>query len=117
MAKTRIRTIRVDDVDYRWNVRAVDPHHVVVRVWHLATSRNTRLEVRVPFDDPWLNFGPIITTPATRVSEVFAVAPVTPQTVAELIRAALATGWPVHDAGGPLRFALTRDRARLEPVT
>ncbi|MEU5942398.1 hypothetical protein ABZ807_25180 [Micromonospora sp. NPDC047548] len=116
MARIRKRRIRVDDVDYRWMVRHVDPGHVVVKVWHIATRRGTQLEVRVAFDDPWLNYGPIITAPSDRVAEVFALAPVTPQLVAGLIQAALPAGWQVHGDGGPLRFMLTRDRERLEPV-
>ncbi|GAB3136378.1 hypothetical protein GCM10027290_00020 [Micromonospora sonneratiae] len=69
------------------------------------------------FDDPWLNYGPIITAPADRVAEAFALAPVTPQLVARVIQAALAAGWQVDGGGGPLRFALTRSRERLEPVS
>jgi hypothetical protein len=106
----------VDDVDYRWSVRQVDPGHVVVKVWHGASGRRTPLEVRVAFDDPWLNYGPIITAPAERVTEVFALEPVTPGLVAGLIRAALAEGWQVHGDGVPLRFELSRDGERLEPV-
>lgn len=75
------------------------------------------MEVRVAFDDPWLNYGPIITAPSDRVAEAFAVAPVTPRLVAELIRAALATGWQVDRDGEPLRFTLTRGRERLEPAS
>ena len=60
------------------------------------------------FDDPWLNYGPIITAPSGRVAEVFALTPVTPRLVAGLIQAALAAGWQVHGDGGPLRFMLTK---------
>ncbi|MGY0003766.1 hypothetical protein [Micromonospora sp. I033] len=116
MARTRRRRISVDGVDYRWAVGQVDPSHVMVRVWQVATGQGIRLEVLVAFDDPWLNFGPIITAPADRVAEVFALDPVTPRLVAGLIRAALAEGWQVQGAGGPLRFALSRDGERLEPT-
>jgi hypothetical protein len=117
MARARKRRIRVNDVDYRWTVRHVDPAHVVVRVWHIAARRGTQLEVRVAFDDPWLNYGPIITAPSDRVAKVFALDPVTPRLVAELIQAALAAGWTVDGDGGPLRFVLTRNRERLELVS
>lgn len=116
MARTRKRRIRVDGVDYRWTVSQVDPGHVVVRVWHAAIMRGTGLEVLVAFDDPWLNFGPIITAPSDRVAEVFALEPVTPRLVAGLIQAAVATGWPAHDDSGPRRLVLDRSRERLEPV-
>ncbi|SCL28472.1 hypothetical protein GA0074692_2545 [Micromonospora pallida] len=117
MARSRERRIHVDGVDYRWMVRHVDPGHVVVRVWHTTTGRGTPLEVRVAYDDPWLNYGPIITTPSEQAAEVFALTPVTPQLVADLIRAALTAGWQAEDDGGPRRFTLTRDRERLEPVS
>ncbi|MER7334220.1 MULTISPECIES: hypothetical protein [unclassified Micromonospora] len=117
MARTRRRKIRVDDADYRWAVGYADPGHVVVRVWRIATRRGNQLEVRVAFDDPWLNFGPIITAPSDRVAAAFALAPVTPQLVAGLIRAALAAGWPADGDGGQSRFVLTRDRERLESVS
>ncbi|NBE79869.1 hypothetical protein [Micromonospora rubida] len=117
MARIRKRMIRVDGVDYQWVVRHVDAGHVAVMVRHIATGRGTQLEVQVAFDDPWLNYGPIITAPPDRVAEVFALAPVTPQLVAELIQAALAAGWQVDGVGGPLRFTLSRDHDRLEPVS
>ncbi|MFF4810318.1 hypothetical protein ACFY03_19120 [Micromonospora chersina] len=116
MARTRRRRIRVDGVDYRWTVRHADPGHVVVRVWHAATPV-AGLEVLVAFDDPWLNFGPIITAPSDRVAEVFALEPVTPRLVAALIQAAVAAGWPAHGDGGPRRLVLDRSRERLEPAT
>ncbi|MEU0551020.1 hypothetical protein [Micromonospora sp. NPDC005979] len=90
MARTRKRTIRVDDVDYRWTVSQADPGHVVVRVWDVDGGQDVRLEERVAFDDPWLNYGPIITTDPERVVEVFALEPVTPRLVERLIREALA---------------------------
>ncbi|MEV4490122.1 hypothetical protein AB0K04_08400 [Micromonospora coxensis] len=117
MARIRERGIRVDDVDYRWAVRQADPGHVVVVFWRVATGRGGHVEVQVAFDDPWLNFGPIITAPADRRAEVFALAPVTPRLVAELIRAALAAGWPAEGDGRLLRFVLDRDRDTLEPVS
>ncbi|MEH1164020.1 hypothetical protein V6V47_01385 [Micromonospora sp. CPCC 205539] len=115
MARTRRRTIHVDDVDYRWTVSQVDPGHVVVRVWHPDPGRGIGLEALVDFDDPWLNFGPIITAPPDRAAEVFALAPVTPELVARLIRTALADGWQVN-GGGPLRFMIPRDQERLVPL-
>ncbi|MFI2652238.1 hypothetical protein [Micromonospora fulviviridis] len=48
------------------------------------------------FDDPWLNYGPIITAPSDRVAEVFALEPVTPRLVAGLIQQAVAAGWPAQ---------------------
>ncbi|MFC4149865.1 hypothetical protein ACFO0M_26745 [Micromonospora mangrovi] len=116
MARARKRSIHVDGVDYRWTVRRIDAGHVSCRVWPVPPGAGCRFEVRLAFDDPWLNFGPIITTPADRVAEAFALTPVTPQLVAELIQAVLAAGAQA-DEGGPLRCTLTDSGPRLEPAS
>ncbi|GAB3957034.1 hypothetical protein GCM10027614_71240 [Micromonospora vulcania] len=77
----------MDNIDYRWTVRRDDPGHVVIRVWPIEPGRGVSLEARVAFDDPWLNYGPIITAPPDRLAN-FALTPVTPEQVAGLIRAA-----------------------------
>lgn len=114
MGRTRIRSIRVDGVDYRWAVGLVDPGHVRVTVWPAARERGGALEVMVAFDDPWLNYGPIITAPAGRAAEVFELNPVAPALVARIVRLALDAGWPAQRSG-TTRLQLTRDRERLEP--
>jgi hypothetical protein len=114
VARTRTRSIDVDGIDYRWAVGLVDPGHVMVRVWHGARGRGGALEVTVAFDDPWLNYGPIITAPAGRAAEVFALDPITPSLVAKIVRQALDAGWQVQHTG-TTRFQLTRDRERVEP--
>ena len=114
VARTRIRSIVVDGADYRWAVGQVDPGHVTVKVWHGARGRGGALEVMVAFDDPWLNYGPIITAPAGRAAEVFVLEPVVPSLVEKIVRQALDAGWqPQHS--GTTRLQLTRDRERLEP--
>jgi len=44
-------------------IKPLDERHIVLRVWGAHTRRSAPLEVRLRFDDPWLNFGPIITAP------------------------------------------------------
>jgi hypothetical protein len=114
VAGTRIRSIVVDGIDYRWAVGMVDPAHVMVRVWHGARGRGGALEVIVAFDHPWLNYGPIITAPAGRAAEVFALDPIVPALVAKIVRQALDAGWQAQHSG-TTRLQLTRDRERLEP--
>jgi hypothetical protein len=115
VARRRIRSIVVEDVAYRWTVGLVDPGHVKVKVWHVAPVRGGALEVIVDFDDPWLNFGPIVTAPVGRAAEVFNLNPIAPALVAKIIRQAVDAGWhPTH--GTTTRLRLTRDRGRLEPT-
>jgi hypothetical protein len=73
------------------------------------------LDVLVAFDDPWLNYGPILTAPPDRVAEVFVLAPITPRLVEQLVRAGLADGWRPADSGAPMRFTLDRGRDRIIP--
>ncbi|MCX5069846.1 hypothetical protein OOJ91_28780 [Micromonospora lupini] len=112
MARTRIRSIVVEDVVYRWTVGQVDPGRVKVTVWR--DGPGGALEVMAIFDDPWLNFGPIITAPAGRAAEVFELSPIAPALVAKIVRQALDMGWQAHDRA-TTRLQLTRDRERLEP--
>jgi hypothetical protein len=74
--------------------------------------RHRPLEVRVEFDDPWLNYGPIITAPSDKVGEIFALTPVTSELTARLVRLGLAAGWQPESRGAPSRFTL--DRTQLE---
>ncbi|CCH17522.1 hypothetical protein MILUP08_42443 [Micromonospora lupini str. Lupac 08] len=112
VARTRIRSIVVDDIEYRWTVGMVDPGRVKVTVWR--DGPGGALEVMARFDDPWLNFGPIITAPAGRVAEVFELSPIAPALVAKIVRQALDMGWQAQHKA-TTRLQLTRDRERLEP--
>lgn len=114
MARTRIRSIVVDGIDYRWAVGLVDPGHVRVTVWPDARERGGVLEVMVAFDHPWLNYGPIITAPAGRAAELFELNPVGPGLVARIVRQALEAGWSAR-LTGTTQLRLTRDREKLEP--
>lgn len=54
------------------------------------------------FDDPWLNYGPMITTPQERFSQVWSLQPVPPGQVAQVITAARQKGWrPAEEGRGP----------------
>ncbi|WP_345625798.1 hypothetical protein [Rugosimonospora acidiphila] len=63
----------------------------------------------MPFDDPWLNYGPIITAPRDRVEEIFSLDAVTPRLVEKLVRAAIGDGWEPDGHGAPMRLVLGRD--------
>ncbi len=111
-----LRPITIDSVNYVWQARGLGPHAVKLSIWLAQKSRsNQELRVRVRFDDPWLNFGPIITAPPERVREVFVLEPLTPARVRQIILAALQAGWNPSAGGQPLTFEWVND-ASLQPI-
>lgn len=114
VTRRRIRTIVVKGITYGWTIGQMDAGRVRVKIWHDTSEHGGALEVMVAFDDPWLNFGPLITAPAGRAAEVLELNPVTPALIAMMIKLALEAGWQAHHSG-TTRLRLTRDRERLEP--
>jgi hypothetical protein len=96
-----LRQIIVDNIAYRWRVRTLDPQHVLLHVV-LATDRGNRspLEVRIRFDDPWLNYGLLITATSQQIQNNFALEPVMPRQVRAIILSAREQRWqPERDPG------------------
>ena len=80
------RTIEIDGETFRWRVVPADAQWVTIRIWRPAEgTRRALLEVAFRFDDPWLNYGPMLTAPASKLDEVFQRAPVTPKLVRQVI--------------------------------
>ena len=100
MSKTSgTRSITVDGIAYVWRVKRLDAHSLLLRVWSAQKAcRRQELHVRVRFDDPWLHYGLLLTTPPERVAEVFVLEPITPARVRSLILAALQAGWQPNQA-------------------
>lgn len=95
--KGSLRRIIVEATPYAWIVARIDPHYLVLRVWAEERERRDHpLEVRLRYDDPWLNYGPVITAPRESVAEIFQLEPVTPGMVRRIIEAAVAAGWGPH---------------------
>lgn len=111
-----VRRITVNSIDYVWRVQRLDPQMVVLRVWLRGRARrDAPLEVQIRYDDPWLNFGPIITAPPEQVHTIFQLAPITPGQVRTMIEAALTAGWDPESASSQRRFA--RDaHGKLVPI-
>lgn len=106
----RPRAIVVDGSPYRWVVRrsSVDwPGFATLVVWRPRSGRP--LHVRLRWDDPWLNYGPMLTTPPERFDEVWANEPITPSRVADQVRAALAAGWDPDERGAPFALVTAPD--------
>jgi hypothetical protein len=118
MSKTSpLRPIAIDGVSYLWRIRRLDPHTVLLSVWLAQkASTNQELRVRLPFDDPWLNYGPLITAPPDRIHDIFVLEPITPARVRQIILAALQTGWRPDGGGQPLTLEWVNDTT-LRPTT
>lgn len=112
-----LRSITIGHVNYVWRVRSLGLDAVALNVWLAQKARsNQELCVRVRFDDPWLNYGLIITAPPERVREVFVLEPLTPARVRQIILAALQAGWNPSGGGQPLTFVWLNDTS-LEPLS
>lgn len=111
-----MRQITVGAIRYTWVIARVDPHYVVLRVWAAERARGDfPLEVRLRHDDPWLNYGPIITAPPERRAATFQTDPVTPGVVRSTIEAAVAAGWGPHHPAHPRLFEMSPD-GHLQPT-
>lgn len=99
---TTLRRITIGTEQYQWQIKPLDERHILLRVWAADMPRHAPLGVRLRFDDPWLNFGPIITAPPERRDELFQLRPATPALVRQVIEAALQAGW--QPSGPALRF-------------
>ncbi len=100
------RKITISDAAYGYAVRRLDgdgPGYVHIGIWLLEPRGGQKLNVRVRFDDPWINYGPIITCPdKERIREVFELNPVTPGEIRRIILAALDFGWHPSAKGAEL---------------
>jgi hypothetical protein len=109
MRATKPRRLMVAGKVWCWRVRREPdcyPGYVAVHICLEDQGRGAaRLDVRVRFDDPWLNYGPMLTAMAyapERFNEVFDLCPVTPKIVASMIEQARARGWDPNDRGSTL---------------
>lgn len=108
MTRKRVRRIVVDGRAYGWGVRMADENFISLRLWRDG-DRVPMADVRLRFADPWLLFSEMAhvyrKTP-DRFHEVFAIEPVRPRQIAELIRAYVSYAGPGRDfelIGGELR--------------
>jgi len=96
MAGQRVRRMVVDGRTYGWRVRRIDERFVSLRLWHDG-HRVPIADVRIRCDDPWLRFpemAQVNSTTPDRFHDVFALDPVRPRQVAELIRAVVSRAEP-----------------------
>lgn len=112
MRRNRPRKIHVAGEDYLWVINRTQtgyPGYVTLKVFSAKHRACQCVEVRFRFDDPWLNYGPMISTPPQRFSEIWSLQPVTPGQVAQVIETARQKGWRPTEKGPPLRLRLEAD--------
>ena len=112
------RKIHVAGEDYLWVLsRTHDgyPGYVTVKVFSPLNRSGQRIEVRFRFDDPWVNYGPMLGTANGKFSQIWVVDPVTPGQVAQAIAVARKQGWHPTEKGQPLRFLF--DAGEFKPET
>jgi hypothetical protein len=111
-----LRRITVGETTYTWIASRSDAHYLALRVWALDRGRRDYpLEVRIRHDDPWLNFGSIITAQPERPGTEFQLASITPRKVRGAIAAAVMAGWGPHHPQTPRFFEMMSDGS-LEPI-
>jgi len=114
MARQRVRRIVVDQQTYVWRVRPAGAAFVSLRLWRDG-ERVPIADVRLRLDDPWLCFPEMAYVNSTmpdRLHDLFALDPVRPHQVAELIRACVSHSQPARDfelIGGELRPVRRQD--------
>jgi hypothetical protein len=83
-----LRRIVVDGEPFRWRVSRIDGHWIWLRIWR-GEQRPLWAEVRIRCDDGWLLLGD---RDADGDAGTAAPRSVTPRQVADVVRAALASG-------------------------
>ena len=118
MPQKRPRKIHVSGEDCLWVLSRTHtgyPGSVTLKVFSATNRAGQRLGVRFRFDDPWVNYGPMISTPRAHVSKIWALEPITPGQVAQAIEFARKKNWRPAEKGPPLRFRFAEDAFKPEP--
>ncbi|MEM7553709.1 MAG: hypothetical protein AAF378_06350 [Cyanobacteria bacterium P01_A01_bin.84] len=84
--KKKIRKILVDNREYFWIVSPIDQNYIYLKVWFSGRKTIPWIKVKYRFDDPWLNYGLLITCNSEQIAQNFQLNPVQPKLVARIIR-------------------------------
>jgi hypothetical protein len=100
-SQKQLRRILIEKHWYLWYVNIFDACHVDLRVFSANKHlHHSTLHVRIRFDDPWLNYGPLITGDPERIRQAFVLTPVVSHTVRAIILAAHEQGWHPEQGKG-----------------
>jgi hypothetical protein len=92
--RNKHRKIKLGNETYLYQVTRLTSEKIKLKVWLLSSrNKNNCLQVKILFHDPWINFGSLITASQKEINSLFQLKSITPQTVKEIIEAAIARGW------------------------
>jgi hypothetical protein len=91
--KSVLRKMQIDNQAFLYRVTSLNAHWVKLKIWSASQgSKNNLIQVRLRFDDPWLNL-PELYLSSSEERNQFALEPITPKQVRQIIEAAIAAGW------------------------
>jgi hypothetical protein len=117
MSKKAIRKLVMENESFSWTVMPKlscrQSDYVYVGIW-LTGHNGQKLNVKIRFDDPWLNFGEMITCrDKDNFNQIFETRPITPSIVRKIISIALDNDWTPHDKNSEIFYEFKRDTMRL----
>ena len=116
MAKN-CRPISVGDTKYRWVVRTKNVDLVHVGIW-VPDHPGQKLNVKLNYDDPWLNYGPIITCKdPDKIRKAFNTKPIMPKEVKAIIEKALEFGWQPKEKAAELYLVWNRNLEKFDKLS
>ncbi|AZZ91613.1 hypothetical protein EUZ85_13100 [Hahella sp. KA22] len=119
--KSKLRKISVSGLTFNYVIShetrlKEDIGYLRITVWPFD-NKSQKLIVTTRFDDPWLNFGPLISCPPEKAHEIFELRPITPAEVRKVIESAQENGWPASAKSRETLFEWDRDGQKLFPCT
>ena len=112
--RRKTRDIVVRDLKFGYVISEEDatfPGQLRVKVWSTETKSGQKLELRVRFDDLWLNMKELTATRDIKIEKSeFEFRPVTPSEVRKMIEWCLGFGWTPSYDGKPLKLDWCRQR-------
>ncbi|WLQ15353.1 hypothetical protein O5O45_05395 [Hahella aquimaris] len=119
--KSKLRKISVNELTFNYAIShekclKEEAGYLRLTVWP-SDNKSQKLIVITRFDDPWLNFGPLISCPPEKAPNLFELRPVTPAEVRKVIESAQEKGWPASPKSHEVLFEWDRDLQKLLPCT
>jgi hypothetical protein len=111
--KGALRKIQIEDQAFLFRVTSLNDHWIKLKIWSSSYgSKNNLIQVRLRFDDPWLNYQELFySSPEERKN--FALTPVTPKLVRQIIEAAITLGWDIKLAKETIFFDWANGQMKL----
>lgn len=112
-----IRKINVKGIEYCWSVRSKNIDLIHLGIWSTKVS-GQKLNIKLKFDDPWLNYGPMISSnDPEALKKAFNTKPIAPKEVSDIIQSALEFGWQPDVKGTELYLVWDRNNKAFKKLT